>query len=60
MKLQQKNCKATDKGFEHCRKFPGLFKQNIINAAKTLVNDLASDVKDFQESRTKRMKKENA
>ncbi len=50
---------ATDKGFEHWQEnFQGLFKRNIINAAKTLVNDLASDVKDFQESRTKKNEKE--
>ena len=32
----------------------GLFKQNIFGAAKTLVNDVASDVKNVQESKRKK------
>ena len=38
----------------------GLFKQNIFGAAKTLVNDVASDVKNVQESKSKKNEKQKS
>lgn len=52
---------AKDKRWEHWQdNFQGLFKQNIFGAAKTLVNDVASDVKNVQESKSKKNEKEKS
>lgn len=52
---------AKDKRWEHWQDiFQGLFKQNIFGAAKTLVNDVASDVKNVQESKSKKNEKEKS
>lgn len=52
---------AKDKRWEHWQdNVQGLFKQNIFDAAKTLVNDIASDVKNVQESKSKKNEKEKS
>ena len=52
---------AKDKRWEHWQEnLQGLFKQNILDAAKTLVNDVASDVKNVQESKSKKNEKEKS
>ena len=52
---------AKDKRWEHWQdNVQGLFKQNIFGAAKTLVNDVASDIKNVQESKNKKNEKEKS
>ena len=52
---------AKNKSREHWQdNFQGLFKRNILDAAKTLVNDVASDVKNIQESKNKKNEKEKS
>lgn len=52
---------AKNKRREHWQdNFQGLFKRNILDAAKTLVNDVASDVKNVQESKNKKNEKEKS
>lgn len=52
---------AKDKRWEHWQdNVQGLFKQNIFDAAKTLVNDIASDVKNVQESKSKKNEKQKS
>ena len=52
---------AKNKRREHWQdNFQGLFKRNILNTAKTLVNDIASDVKNVQESKVKKNEKEKS
>ena len=52
---------ANDKRWEHWQdNVQGLFKQNIFGAAKTLVNDVASDIKNVQESKNKKNEKEKS
>ena len=52
---------AKNKRREHWQdNFQGLFKRNILNTAKTLVNDIASDVKNVQESKIKKNEKEKS
>lgn len=52
---------AKNKRREHWQdNFQGLFKRNLLNTAKTLVNDIASDVKNVQESKIKKNEKEKS
>lgn len=52
---------AKDKWLEHWQdNRQGLFKRNLIDTAKTLVNDIASDVKNIQESKSKKNEKEKS
>ena len=52
---------AKNKRREHWQdNFQGLFKRNFIDTAKTLVNDIASDVKNVQESKVKKNEKEKS
>ncbi len=52
---------AKNKRWEHWQdNVQGLFKQNILDTAKTLVNDVASDVKNVQESKSKKNEKQKS
>lgn len=52
---------AKDKRWEHLQdNVQGLFKRNFVDTAKTLVNDIASDVKNVQESKSKKNEKEKS
>lgn len=59
--IEQQLQEAKDKRWEHWQdNVQGLFKRNFIDTAKTLVNDIASDVKNVQESKSKKNEKEKS